>query len=800
MMYNNHNLNGQNNKYGTEAGRRRISKAVIETLETRQLMSSAALLDGTLALTGNQDSSNNMSVRVMADGKTLEVKTNSKTRTFDLADVDSIKITGSDRNDIVDVDRKLALPLDVTTFGGKDVVRTNDGSDPHDGDVKWDATAKKNLVVNTTPGPRIASFSLINADTDEVIAEFENLGDGMTLNLATLPTKNLNIRANVVDGQGGSVMFDFDGKTSIENVAHYTLAGNDKNDYHAWTPATGEFKLSATPYTLDKAKGVEGATKTITLNFTDGEKPVPDYNEPTPQPQPKPQPEPAPKPQPTPEPTPEPEPTPQPQPKPQPTPNPGPDDTGEVGAPVPVITAISKTVQAGHSIHVNALATNFKSGDAIAAKYEWNFGDADGRWNTLAGWNAAHVYNNAGTYTITLRVTNGAGKVATTTTKVTIAASTRRVIYVSNDGSDSNSGTSPDKAVKSFAKGMSFATNDTEVLFKRGDNWSLEAGAKLSGKNVVIGAYGTGSRPVLKYTGEAGYKKIISLSSTSQDVTIRGLAFDMHFSDLNKFDRPDGIGAAGVNVTIRDNEFINIGYGVTAASNPRGMYMLDNVAPRAEAIRSYFAWCEGSDISIVGNKVANSTREHNIRVVGVDRILIAHNDLTNTNGKVEGDKTPKGTLTIHRGSYIYISRNKLNNGPTAIGPLGDGDGLKSPGDRFNFAVVEENEFNTRLQIDHGAAHVMIRGNVFTDTSKSPVEIEGWNAEYKRGVSDVRIEDNLAVNSGKGFVKLMGGAVEGLKQSSNDFVSSVSGQTPWGEDGVSTPTQWQAVSTIFSKAA
>ncbi len=67
------------------------------------------------------------------------------------------------------------------------------------------------------------------------------------------------------------------------------------------------------------------------------------------------------------------------------------------------------------------------------------------------------------------------------------------------------------------------------------------------------------------------------------------------------------------------------------------------------------------------------------------------------------------------------------------------------------------------------------------------------------MSDVRIEDNLAVNSGRSFVRLMGD-VEGLKQSSNDFVSSVAGKTLWAEDGVATPTQWQAVSTIFSKAA
>jgi hypothetical protein len=397
-------------------------------------------------------------------------------------------------------------------------------------------------------------------------------------------------------------------------------------------------------------------------------------------------------------------------------------------------------------------------------------------------------------------VTNADGKIATTTTQVTIAASTRRVIYVSNDGSDSNSGTSANSAVKTFAKAMSFATSDTEILFNRGDTFTTDAGGKVSGRNVVIGSYGTGARPVIKYTGPASYTKIIGISSTASDVTVRGLAFDMIFTDLSKFDRPDAIGAAGTNIAVRDCEFINIGYGVNANAKPAGLLVQDSLATRPEAVRSYFIWAQGSDMVFVGNTVANSTREHNIRVVGVDRISITHNDLTNLTNTVSGDTIPKGTLTIHKGSYIYISRNKLNAGPTTVGPLGDGDGLKSPGDRWNWAVIEDNEFNTRLNIDHGTAHVMVRDNVFTDTSRSPIELEGWDDTYQRGTSDIRIMDNVAKSSGKTFVKLMGGAVDALVQSSNDFVASTTGLSDWSDEGVSTPTQWQELGTISTTAS
>ena len=88
MMFNNHHNNtGRENEKNLTANRR-ISKAVIETLETRQLMSSANLVNGTLTLTGNTTTSNYLNVRLMDDGKTLEVKTNSNTaKQFDLASV-----------------------------------------------------------------------------------------------------------------------------------------------------------------------------------------------------------------------------------------------------------------------------------------------------------------------------------------------------------------------------------------------------------------------------------------------------------------------------------------------------------------------------------------------------------------------------------------------------------------------------------------------------------------------------------------------------------------------------------------
>jgi hypothetical protein len=113
-------------------------------------------------------------------------------------------------------------------------------------------------------GQSIVSFTLVNADTDQDLGELVN---GATVNLATLPTRNLNVRANTSPATVGSVRFGYDGNTnlSVENVAPYALAGDTSGDYNAWTPSIGSHSLSATPYALPNAGGAAGASKTVTF-------------------------------------------------------------------------------------------------------------------------------------------------------------------------------------------------------------------------------------------------------------------------------------------------------------------------------------------------------------------------------------------------------------------------------------------------------------------------------------------------------------------------------------------------------
>ncbi len=122
----------------------------------------------------------------------------------------------------------------------------------------------------------VTSFTLFNADTDQPLAGYDPLPSGATLNLATLPTRNLNIRANTTPATVGSVRFGYDANASykIEGLVPYALAGDNGQtasgtpNYNPWTPAVGTHTLTATPFTGGGAGGTAGTPLTVTFTVT----------------------------------------------------------------------------------------------------------------------------------------------------------------------------------------------------------------------------------------------------------------------------------------------------------------------------------------------------------------------------------------------------------------------------------------------------------------------------------------------------------------------------------------------------
>lgn len=122
----------------------------------------------------------------------------------------------------------------------------------------------------------VTSFTLINADSNQPIAAFDPFIDGAVLDLRTLPSPRLNVRANV-SGTVGSVLFGLDDNPNarMESVAPFALAGDTDGNYNPWTPSPGPHTLTATPFTAGGGGGSAGTPLTITFTVVTAPTPTP---------------------------------------------------------------------------------------------------------------------------------------------------------------------------------------------------------------------------------------------------------------------------------------------------------------------------------------------------------------------------------------------------------------------------------------------------------------------------------------------------------------------------------------------
>ncbi|MDB5268627.1 MAG: hypothetical protein JWP58_1667 [Hymenobacter sp.] len=126
-------------------------------------------------------------------------------------------------------------------------------------------TADKAITATfTATGQSVVSYILVNADSN---TDIQVIAAGATLNLATLPTRNLNIRATTNPAPVGSVVFALRGtqtQNQTETAAPYALFGdNGAGKYNSWTPAVGSYTLTATPYTAGNGNGTAGTPLSI---------------------------------------------------------------------------------------------------------------------------------------------------------------------------------------------------------------------------------------------------------------------------------------------------------------------------------------------------------------------------------------------------------------------------------------------------------------------------------------------------------------------------------------------------------
>jgi len=398
---------------------------------------------------------------------------------------------------------------------------------------------------------------------------------------------------------------------------------------------------------------------------------------------------------------------------------------------------------------VHGLNTELKSGNELSARYEWDFGDEGSKYNSLVGFNAAYVYDNPGNYTVTLSVWNGARGSASASFVVNVAASGRRQIFVSGNGNDNNSG-SQSSPIRSFSKAAAMVSGkrDIEVLFERGDAYDAAETLTIGDDNVRIGAYGSGTKPFIYYNGPRDQSNVFYIAQGAVGTVIENITIDSRFKgpESNRKNMPFGINVDGYSTAIRAVTFINVGYAIQTNGKPSGLLVQDSDAPTDFGVRSYFLWGQGEDFVLLGNKVVNSTHEHPVRIWEVDRVLMAFNDFANP--QVHDFETSKTALNLQAANYAYVYGNTFRGPRIQIGPLGGADGIRYKEQRTNFVVFEQNQvLDTMIEVVYGTQNITIRNNVFKNYDQTAINVDGFNSQYNRGVENLNIINNTAINEG-----------------------------------------------------
>lgn len=130
----------------------------------------------------------------------------------------------------------------------------------------------------TVAAQAVTSFTLVNADTNGSIAPLTN---NATVNLANLPTGNLNICAGLT-GTFGSVKLSATSSnganlSTTQNITPYCFDPNSETDIGVMSPALapGTYTVKATPYSGIRGTGTAGTSLTVAFHVLSETAPPP---------------------------------------------------------------------------------------------------------------------------------------------------------------------------------------------------------------------------------------------------------------------------------------------------------------------------------------------------------------------------------------------------------------------------------------------------------------------------------------------------------------------------------------------
>lgn len=368
-------------------------------------------------------------------------------------------------------------------------------------------------------------------------------------------------------------------------------------------------------------------------------------------------------------------------------------------------------------------------GDHEGPDYRWDFGDPGaGTWSTTGqarnaatGYTAAHVYEAPGRYTATLTVTDRAGTVRIYQQAITVTAFRGTTYFVSAEGRDANDGLTPATPFRTAARGLAQASApNRRILFRRGDTFPVATALVSADGPGLIGAYGTGRRPVLASGITDGGAlvirgadwRVMDLEITGPGVGESGaIGFDVSHQTRNAlFLR---LVARGWNVGLGWGDWTPI----LATPHDGATVMECEVA----AARTNGMYLGGHRLALLGNDVHDVATSHVLRVWQAHKGVISHNRLWNPGPTRHALKLHGGAAGDGRPETRWVTiTDNLFRGTTwsvTIGPQDSGSD-----ERVSHVLFERNRFTAEasVQVDLSvwARQVMVRNNVFDGTGAS----------------------------------------------------------------------------------
>lgn len=361
-------------------------------------------------------------------------------------------------------------------------------------------------------------------------------------------------------------------------------------------------------------------------------------------------------------------------------------------------------------------------------EYNWSFGEnSSTTWrtsgrskNTDKGPVATHLYTQPGTYVAQLEIRNASGIVDTESFEITILDPD--VVFPSKNTICINSATStdfsgcPSGSVQISTDNLSELSNHLKsgrrILFKRGDNWTLNSQLVPSTKAALIqiGAYGNCIQSGELDLCQNAPTIIINDGFLNVNQTHEVKITNLHFDGSNGATR----GVAGGDTDTRRFLFSGIqtsGYSVPVGwSHSRGDEY-DQLSENAiigcliEDFITYGVYIGGDYLTLKGNIIRNSETTHVARVWNAYLGDISHNilsgsSLSNTNGRQAlklhspgedriGPYSETGASGLpHRTKFTMVSNNIIGASgpwPVSIGPQDD-----FSDERISDIIIEKN--------------------------------------------------------------------------------------------------------------